>query len=278
MARVEAGQGATDACRAHVEKASAISERFGGRHLYVFCACALGLLELGLGNAAGARAHLAALTEWMVTGGWYGILHKERFVADFIEATVIVGDVSEARRLLRWFEELTARTGGWWSRAAVLRCRALLHDGDADALFAEALVAHGHTAGAFEEARTELAYGEWLRRSRRPRDAREQLQHAYATFERLGAAPWFERAGRELQAAGAHAPAGDAPAWSGVLTAQEIQVARVVADGASHKEAAAALFLSAKTIEFHLGNVYRKLGIRSRSELARVVSDAVARR
>ncbi|MHB1243780.1 MAG: helix-turn-helix transcriptional regulator [Gaiellaceae bacterium] len=122
----------------------------------------------------------------------------------------------------------------------------------------------------FERARTELAWGERLRRSGRRTDARRRLNSALQVFDRLGAAPWAERARGELRASGQSVRTPE-QLTEDALTPQELQVAAIVAGGATNKEAAAALFLSVKTIEFHLGHVYRKLGIRSRTELARVI-------
>ena len=122
----------------------------------------------------------------------------------------------------------------------------------------------------FERARTELAWGERLRRSGRRTDARQRLNGALQVFERLGAAPWADRARGELRASGQSVLTPEQRAED-ALTPQELQVAAIVAGGATNREAAAALFLSVKTIEFHLGNVYRKLGIRSRTELVRVL-------
>jgi DNA-binding CsgD family transcriptional regulator len=135
------------------------------------------------------------------------------------------------------------------------------------------LALHRETTTAFEEARTQLAYGEWLCRVDRPRDAIRALGAARGTFERLDASPWLARATRQLAAAGEPVTANPVP-WSRELTHQELQVALTVADGATNKEAAATLFVSPKTIEFHLGNIYRKLGIRSRSQLTRLLSRA----
>ena len=121
----------------------------------------------------------------------------------------------------------------------------------------------------FERARTHLAYGEFLRRSRRRVDAREQLRSALHTFDDLGAAPWAQRAEQELRASGETARKRDAS--TGVaLTAQETQVATFVAEGLSNREVAAKLFLSPRTIDFHLRNVFAKTGITSRGELARI--------
>jgi DNA-binding NarL/FixJ family response regulator len=120
----------------------------------------------------------------------------------------------------------------------------------------------------FELARTQLCFGERLRRGRRRADAREPLRHALETFEQLSARPWAERARTELAATGETARPRNANA-ADELTPQELQIALVVANGATNKEAGAALFLSPKTIESHLSRIYRKLDVRSRTELVR---------
>lgn len=122
----------------------------------------------------------------------------------------------------------------------------------------------------FERARTQLALGMRRRRSRRRADARAALHEALAYFERAGAEPWADQARAELRASG-EAPARDTTGSLRALTAQELQVALIVAKGITNREAAAALFVSPKTVEFHLGNTYRKLGVRSRAELVRRV-------
>jgi DNA-binding NarL/FixJ family response regulator len=123
----------------------------------------------------------------------------------------------------------------------------------------------------FERARTGLAFGERLRRAGRRTDARDQLRRALRTFEMLGAAPWADRARGELRASG-QSVLNPTQRAEQMLTPQELQVAAIVAGGSTNREAASALFLSVKTIEFHLGNIYRKLEIRSRTELVRALS------
>src|SRR3954453_4271533 len=133
--------------------------------------------------------------------------------------------------------------------------------------FEEALDHHGRAHRPFERARTELACGEALRRLRRRIDARPHLEAALDAFDRLGAAPWVERAGAELRASGRTARRRD-PSTLLQLTPQELQVARFVAGGLPTREVAAQLFLSPRTVEFHLHNVFTKLRISSRTELA----------
>jgi DNA-binding NarL/FixJ family response regulator len=138
---------------------------------------------------------------------------------------------------------------------------------DMDAFFAEALGWHSGGSSPFERARTELCFGEALRRARRRTDARLWLRRAVETFDALAATSWSARARAELAASGARARPRE-PAATDRLTAQEIQVALIVAGGATNNEAAAALFVSPKTIEAHLTRIYRKLALRSRTELA----------
>jgi DNA-binding CsgD family transcriptional regulator len=138
-------------------------------------------------------------------------------------------------------------------------------------LFDQALSLHDETADAFQVARTRLVYGERLRRNRQRVRAREQLRAALETFERLDAAPWAERARAELAATGETARRRD-PTTVDQLTPQELQIGMLLGSGRTTRQAAAALFLSPKTIEYHLRSIYRKLGIASREELARVLA------
>jgi DNA-binding CsgD family transcriptional regulator len=157
-----------------------------------------------------------------------------------------------------------------WALALAARCRALLSAGaEAAAEFEQALEVHSRVANPFHRARTELLYGEFLRRERRRTDAREQLRAGLDTFEQLRAEPWAERARAELRATGETARKRDASTLSD-LTPQELQIARLVGEGNSNKEVAAQLFLSPRTIDSHLRNVFSKLGITSRTQLARL--------
>jgi DNA-binding CsgD family transcriptional regulator len=162
------------------------------------------------------------------------------------------------------------------ARAVGARCRALLaDDGDAGEAFEAALELHDADANEFERARTQLAYGERLRRLRRPRLARAQLHPALETFELLGARPWEERARAELRASGERLRSRK-PAAHEQLTPQELQVSLGAAEGLTNKEIGARLFLSPKTVEFHLGRAYRKLDVRSRAELIKLFAEQAA--
>ena len=132
---------------------------------------------------------------------------------------------------------------------------------------ASAIALHRHEEDAFERARTELCLGERLRRGARRADARPPLRAALATFDALGAAPWAEQASAELKATGETARRRDASSLD-QLTPQELRIALMLAEGTTTRQAAAALYLSPKTVEYHLRHVYLKLGVNSRSALA----------
>jgi DNA-binding CsgD family transcriptional regulator len=189
-------------------------------------------------------------------------------VADALEAFVRAGRAREAAALLEEFSSQAAEAGWPWALARSAHLGALV--APSTETFDEALRLHVEAGQAFPRARTELAYGEWLRRAGHRIDARVVLHAALETFERLGAAPWAEHAAAELRATGERVRRRSDPDTS-QLTPQELQVALVVARGATNKEAAAQLYLSPKTIEKHLGSVYTKLGLRSRTELAGVL-------
>jgi DNA-binding CsgD family transcriptional regulator len=221
---------------------------------------ARGLRELTAGQPESAVTWFSAMTHPAVSG---------MAALDRIEAAIHSGRRDEA---LEWLDRLDAfatHTGIASEQARVAHCRALLAEGEtARSLFEEALTLHAQSRRPFERARTELAYGEFLRRGRRRVEARTHLQAALDRFEQLNARPWAERARLELRAAGRTARKRD-PSTVLQLTPQEAQVARFVARGLHTREVAAQLFLSTRTVDFHLRNVFAKLGISSRTELAR---------
>ena len=161
-----------------------------------------------------------------------------------------------------------------WALAVAARCTGLIaeargNDSGATAAFERALRAHARQPRPLDQARTLLAYGALHRRSRRKFVARERLDEALAAFEEAGADRWAERARAELGRIG-----GRRAAAAGTLTATEEAIARQVAAGRTNREVAAALHLSARTVEWNLSKLYRKLGVRSRTELARVLAGA----
>jgi DNA-binding CsgD family transcriptional regulator len=233
----------------------------------------LGLLELSRGRAERAALHLAEcarLEKQYNTGTAVPTITQS--AADLVEAHIRSGAMTDAKRSLAMLEDMARRTGLRWANAGAARCRGMLASEDGyEREFQTALALYGEEM-AFERARTQLALGMRRRRSRRRGDARAALYEALAYFERSGAEPWAGQARAELTATG-EMPPRDTACSLRSLTPQELQVALTVAQGSTNREAAAALFLSPKTVEFHLGNTYRKLGGRSRAELVRRVED-----
>jgi DNA-binding CsgD family transcriptional regulator len=162
------------------------------------------------------------------------------------------------------------------SAALLARARALIaEDPDqADRLFLQSLASHRAAGDPFEEARTRLLLGEHLRRSRRRTAARHELLAAAATFQQLGARPWLDRADAELRVCGVTGERRERPEAVLQLTAQERRIAEAVAEGRSNREVASALFLSPRTVEYHLSNAYRKLGVTNRTGLAERLREA----
>ncbi len=233
----------------------------------------LGLLELGLGRPERALVHLEPTAELVERQSLRDPSVVE-WAPDLVMAYSRLGRTAEAETTLEEFEGQAKRTGRTWALAAAARCRGLLADDDGfEQHFEVALSWHARTPTPFPRALSELCLGERLRRSRRPTDARAPLRSALETFDRLGAEPWSAQARGELAATGERTTPSPSSGL-GELTAQELQVALLVARGTTNREAAAALLLSPKTIEFHLGKAYRKLGVRSRTELARLVAAA----
>ena len=197
------------------------------------------------------------------------------YAADLIEALIRAGRMPEATDLLDAFEESAAALDRRWALAAAARCRGLAAETDQFDDAFERSLSIGDTAGwsPFQRARTLLLYGERLRRARRRIDARVPLREAIALFDDLGAGIWSDRARIELKATGESIARRDATAPE-KLTPQELQIALQVAEGRSNREVASALYLSPKTVEFHLTRVYRKLDVNSRAELIRLMARA----
>ena len=176
------------------------------------------------------------------------------------------GRPADAAALIEELAAGAAATGGAWAAAATARCRLLVEGDDRlDEHIAAALAAHARLPQPFELARTQLCAGEQLRRARRRADARSLLAGAHATFAALGAEPWAARAAHELRAAGGQR--SEQSPDDETLTARERDVCTLVAGGATNREVAAALYMSPRTVEHHLRMAYRKLGVRSRTEM-----------
>lgn len=274
LAWLEARQGREAECRAHIAEALELSRSIGATLCEVWALAALGELELSLGDANAALGDFNAL-ERLLSDRGIGDVDVSP-APELVEVHLRLGHASEASSYARTAAELAARKGQPWALARAARCRGLVGDGDFDEAFREALDQHAQTPDVFEAARTRLAYGAMLRRARRRLDAREQLQQAIDAFDSLGAIPWSEQARAELEATGQTARRRDVSTIT-QLSPQELQVALSLAGGRTTRETAAALFLSPKTVEFHLRNVYRKLGINTRAELAERLKVPVVR-
>jgi DNA-binding CsgD family transcriptional regulator/tetratricopeptide (TPR) repeat protein len=266
LAWLEARQGREARCREHADEALQICS---ARHIALFQAWslfAMGELELGLGRSEAAIAHLERLDALLAD---IGLVDVDLSPApELVDALVRVGQDEMARDVAQRYAARAVDKGQPWALARGARAVALTcPDSEIDQHFGRALDHHARTLDSFESARTQLAYGARLRRDRRRVDARVPLRAALVTFETLGAAPWADQSAIELRATGETAHRRGATPLD-ELTPQELQVARMLAGGRTTKEVAAALFLSPKTVEYHLRHVYIKLGIRSRTELA----------
>ncbi len=225
----------------------------------------LGLAELSAGDGATADRHLAAAMQrldemrFLEPAVW-------RIDGDAIEAAVAADDLDRAELLTSRFERAAARSRIAWSLAVSARCRALLHAArgnldDALAATERSLVEHERCPVPFERARTLLVHGQILRRLKQKRDARASLEEASALFAELGAALWVARADEELQRVASRRAPDE-------LSTTELRIARLAAVGRTNHEIAAEVFVTTKTVEANLARAYRKLGIRSRAQLA----------
>jgi DNA-binding CsgD family transcriptional regulator len=270
LARIEALTGKPDEARAHGIEAIAAAKAAGSGTYLAFAQIALGVLELTAGNSADAISHFEEVSTFSDDVGfsnspllwWSG---------DLLECYVLEGMEEEARRELSRLEKAGAYPSMPTTAAVTARSRALLEPDAFEEHMTEALRLHSLSDMPFEQARTELIIGQHLRRHNQPGKARSQLTTALAIFDRLGAVDWANRARSELQATGIRV-LQPAAAGLSTLTPQELQVALAVARGNSNREIAGLLFLSTKTVEFHLRNVFHKLGINRRTRLATMVA------
>ncbi len=271
LAWLEARQGREEDCREHSAQAKELCDELGVGLYGIWPVQALGDLELGLGRVAEAVGHYEAQVDALRR---LGIADVDLSPApELVDAYLRLDRVGDATLVATDFIERAEAKGQPWALARAARCRGLLAKPDQmEDCFDEALHLHDRTPDAFETARTRLTYGARLRRSRKRIRAREELRAALESFEALGAQPWAEQADAELAASGETARRRDASTLD-ELTPQELQISRLLAGGKTTREAAAAIFVSPKTIEYHLGHVYAKLGIHSRDELAAAYRD-----
>ncbi len=268
LAWLQARQGREPECRANAAEALALAGELGARLHALWSLTALGELELALGRPSEALAHFEQQRELAEASA---IRDVDLWpAAEMVDAYLRLGRDEDAQRLTAEFREAAEAKGQPWALARALRCQAMIAPKDEfPALFEEALRQTAQTPDVFEFGRTCLGYGERLRRSRNRVLARAQLRRAEELFTAIDARPWAQRARAELEATGETLRTGE-PNTVDELTPQELQIAVLLASGRTTREAAAALFLSPKTIEYHLRHVYLKLGIHSREQLARV--------
>ena len=270
LAMLDARRGRADECRTGVAAAEPLCRTNHIRLGTFWLTFALGDLASGLGDPSEAACHYEQLESLLAATGFAD--PDQSCAPELVETYVHLGRHEDAGRLAASYSAAAKGKGQPWSMARAQRALALCADAP-EAHFEAALELHAGTPDRYETARTELAYGAWLRRDRRRVDARDRLRSALATFEQLGAVPWADRAAQELQATGETARRRKANPMD-ELTPQERQIAQLLADGRTTREAAAALFLSPKTVEYHLRHVYMKLGIRSRAALAEAMRQA----
>jgi DNA-binding CsgD family transcriptional regulator len=266
-----AWRGREQEASALIEAAVQIAPERGTDRLVGFAAYASAVLDNGLGRHDAARdaARRAFERDQLALG--------PLVAAELAEAAARAGDVAAVRGVLDWLSEHTRVTPTEWALGIEARVRALLSDGEAaDGFYRESVDRLGRARIRAELARSRLLYGEWLRRQGRRMDAREQLRTAHQMLEEMGVSAFAERARRELRATGETARQRTAPATrtaaaSAALTAQEAKVARLARDGLSNPQIGARLFISPRTVQYHLSSVFSKLGISSRSQLDRVL-------
>lgn len=268
LASLNARRGRAQECRDNVAAAEDLCRRNHIRLGTFWLEFAQGDLAAGLGDLAAAVRHYEALESQLAAAALAD--PDQSCAAELAETYVHLGRVEDARQVAKSFAAKAKTKGQPWSLARAGRAFGLCEpDAAAEAHFRTALVLHAQTPDMFETARTELAFGARLRRQRRRVEARPFLRSSLRTFEALGAQPWADKAAQELRATGESVHRRESNVMDD-LTSQERQIAQLLAQGRTTREAAAALFISPKTVEYHLRHVYLKLDIRSRAALAEI--------
>jgi DNA-binding CsgD family transcriptional regulator len=267
LATVEAVWGRDEDARRNASEALTIGRRSGSSLLASGAELTLGFVELSAGRSEEALERLLELTAPNRPG-----THPTIALAatpDLVESAARLGRTAAALPALDGFRAWVQQAPSDGSRALLARCEALVDDeASAESAWDRALEL-SIAMPPFQRARTQLLYGEWLRRRRRRQDARPHLRAALEAFRAFGALPWERRAEGELRATGETARSRD-PSTLDELTPQELQIARLVADAHTNREIAAQLFISPRTVDYHLRKVFSKLGLTSRTELVRL--------
>jgi DNA-binding CsgD family transcriptional regulator len=233
----------------------------------MFAAYGLGVLEVSRGNYEAAAAHLDKVCEDDAPVIGTSVL------PELVEACARLGRRDRAEAALVRYEERALATGTPLALGLLSRSRALLAEpGQARHQYEEAIELLSGSAATLELARAYLLYGEWLRRQRRRREARDALRTAFDLFDSMGADGFAERARIELRATGERVGRREVGTPE-ELTPQEAQIAALVSEGEANRDIAARLFISPSTVEYHLRKVFRKLGVTSRTQLLRRVLD-----
>jgi ATP/maltotriose-dependent transcriptional regulator MalT len=265
LSRIAGAQGRDGEARRLGSEASRLAYEQGAHSITAGAAANLGALEMGQGRYEEAFGHFQAAAG---VDAWPdGRLSAANWAADLVAASMQTGRLEIANSVVETMESWTRGAAPAWAQVATHRARALLSKGEqALAEFEAAVSVTGGDLHAFELAKTQLEFGEALRRARLKTEARRQLRAAEDVFAELDAKPWVERAQAELRATGVSV-AGHQGAATDRLTPQELHIARLGAQGLSNREIGTQLFLSPRTVGFHLSNVFGKLGIASRGEL-----------
>jgi DNA-binding CsgD family transcriptional regulator/tetratricopeptide (TPR) repeat protein len=266
LAQLEALRGDEAAARHRADEAIDLATAVGATMIVGFAEWALGLLDLTLGRPHEATDRLLLVTA--VDRRESNPLTRLWSTPDLIEAAARSARLDEAADRFARYTAWTQHSSSPARLSVLARCQALVGEGDVAERFETAL-APDASLSPFLRARTELLYGEWLRRERRPGEARPHLRRAADGFRLVGAPPWQERAESELRATGETARRRD-PSTLDQLTPQELQISGLVATGMTNRQIAAQLYLSPRTIDYHLRKVFTKLGVASRHELARI--------
>jgi DNA-binding CsgD family transcriptional regulator len=272
LALVASVEGSSEEVAEHAAAAERVAASHGLAQAATLSQWARARADLARGRLPEAAARLGPLVGAGPRRGHFAV--RMLAVPCFVEAAARTGQTDAARSALAEFAHWAAQGADPQAPAQLARCRALLSGPEeCEAQFTTALTRHEEVAGDFERGRTQLLYGAWLRRRRRPGEARGRLRDALVSFERGGALGWATQARAELRATGDAGP-GEPAGPLTLLTPQQLRIARCVAEGATNREVALRLSVSPRTVDHHLRNVFATLGVRSRVELSRLVGRA----